>query len=304
MRPTRLASPAAIAMGAPQRHAPAATRGTGLAAHLLQLQRSHGNQAVQQLLGHSRSSAGPGGVIQAKRMHLTNKEEGTYKYYQAKGAALWKDMEDAAKAATPKDVDTTDAWKKRYTTEFSGIGTGNVTVSSGPPTIVAPYTNVFSGELDALTAAKYNFRDLDKQVETKVEPLPNSEVLWHQHRLALEKVGKSTRSPGDLTHITRAEVGNDETCKVVSIVHEGAFGSPREFKPGTPDFEALLYTPNVRPAAFMLKDHPSLKRTITRITTTPGEQPPSLIGPYYIEKVKSIQIDMAPRAASSEVKKP
>lgn len=110
--------------------------------------------------------------------------------------------------------------------------------------------------------------------------LPNSEILWQQYREVAKFHHKAdsnddeavVQSLKNINQITRAQVSNLTTLKVAYIADENQppkyFNPPKTWTPENEEFKALLGTPNVKSAVFLLNDHmDQLGKTIESIKT-------------------------------------
>ncbi len=241
-----------------------------------ELQRRVGNQQTSRWLSQPATVTGrtPGlGLVQAKRARLKDEDaknytrmEGHYETLKKKGDALWKDLHARLESRAADETGREDAYDARYQTKISG----QVVDSIVRGTANKPYMNTFSDDLKNIVHAVNDKTKIDTGREGK--PMFNSDILRNQHR---HLIGKRTdRTPGVLDYIIRPDITNEPTRAVISLLHGGdEAGTPdkaftRIWRPGQgADFFALLRTPNVGPAPQMLRDYPSLGRTIDRIET-------------------------------------
>jgi hypothetical protein len=109
--------------------------------------------------------------------------------------------------------------------------------------------------------------------------LHNSEILWQQAKLAAQThspQGSSQEIEGMLKNISsikRQMVENHETLVVMNMAYPDNkyWMTPYEFLPTTPEFFAVLGTPNVRSSACFLIDHfDQLVKTIEKIVINDG----------------------------------
>jgi len=303
------------------------------AATVLEWQRRYGNQVVAGLLAGAQAT----GRVQAKRQPFAGESSQSYgKSLAAYGASVQGTAHKQLGAVSPAVAapegqgreDTTTRFEERYATEQPSevkkdVWLVRTALKSSPKTYI--YVNEFDLDANAITAP-HNWREQDqtpdeaaslvealrKAGKTPAEirelklnglgagkgALENSEIFRNQHGLALAQAQRQRVEPGDIGMITRANVVNETTRRVVSLLHDGrdehdrpsdAWRVPQRWTwEDGEDFRALLYTPNVRPAAFLLLDHPSLGREISSIKTTPvgpAEEKIGLFDKLFIEIV-------------------
>lgn len=130
------------------------------------------------------------------------------------------------------------------------------------------YSNSFNVETGEFHAGN-NYREWDTKVAKK-EGLPpalnNSEIIWHQYKLAQrvaaekeKKSGKDDFKPSRLTSISREDISNAQTLDTIFLTNKGgavARGETVRLDDGNDDdVWALLGTPNGNSAVWLLMQH-------------------------------------------------
>ncbi len=130
----------------------------------------------------------------------------------------------------------------------------------------------YSNSFDTLTgqfSASINYREWDQEEADKNKlsaALPNSEIIWHQHRLAQrvanEKAKKENRNDfkaSRLNAISREQISNEQTLDTIFMSDGGGQarqGGEVTIEDGTdPDVWALLGTPNGNSSVWVLMQH-------------------------------------------------
>jgi len=286
---------------------------------ILALQGSVGNRAVQRLLADAgvarrvppvpvTSMAGSAPVVQCKRDAIyedeLDRDEGEiYDESKERGEKLeaklsewkakrakWISGEEARPGKLSKSERTSGRMNERgykTSTELAGKG-GTIKMKTGRGRnapggeLATPYDNLYDPQSGLFTAAN-NFKNLDTDEELP-EPMPNSEVIWHQFRTALKTealnssyptlaLGRRTFGPGQrksshdkvstegkLRSIRRDKVINKVTRDTIFWCDQGLEvmenrSEPVTVTPGSDDFSALLGTPNGNSAAWLLIQH-------------------------------------------------
>ena len=118
------------------------------------------------------------------------------------------------------------------------------------------YTNYYnrSGEF----TAAWNMKDYDEGKGSGA-PLPNSEIIWYQYKLALDKLNMphKTHKKGNLKQIHRATIINVQTKDTIYWCDKAveAEDAPQTVTSTDDDFWALLGSPNGNSSAWLLLQH-------------------------------------------------
>lgn len=187
---------------------------------------------------------------------------------------------------TPKVL--TGDWDKRYATSVDKDGRGNLdsaasqkyrdgdfystdTWSSNSDEIA--YGNFFNLTSGVMIAGS-NYAAKDKDVEG-TRRVDNTEVLFRQMCLVSQFVtGDPYAAARGLKELYCSSIANTITMDTVYMLGQSIRERSKEteYTPPSDEFYALLYTPNCRRLAFMLKDFPEAfaGRTITGIVVGPN----------------------------------
>lgn len=240
--------------------------------------------------------------IQAKRAKLDGEEQEDYAALLSNYTAMvakGKTISTSVDKAPEKDkAGITEAFQKRYDSFVEGDD-GMITVKTKPKSVErVSYYNLFLPETGAIKAIA-NYKTYDEEDGEKVKELNgtaalnNSDILMNQWILAKEKYKKNKEIKDDLPlkTIVRAGVMNKDTIKIVNMIHsEENLNAEVKSTSGSDDYYALISTPNVRPAAFMIKDYKkSLPKFIPSITTKIGD---GIDDHDSIDMIESIKIEM------------
>ena len=130
------------------------------------------------------------------------------------------------------------------------------------------YSNSFDTE-SGVFHASVNYRDLDQESadEEELSPaLPNSEIIWHQHKLAQQIARQKASGEGDdnfrpsrFNAISREQISNEQTLDTIFMSDGGSQAVKNEkvtIEDGkNPDAWALLGTPNGTSSLWLLMQH-------------------------------------------------
>lgn len=208
-----------------------------------------------------------------------------YLEHVAKGRKAWDMLQEVLTNEESQDVQTKADFVKRYgvtevaDSEVPSPAKSRIENKSGFLSLdtgkkgeketayrnsVNPLTGVIVGES--------NYAEKDPGVGR----LPNSEILYHQYKMAMEvnekHKGIESGSLSNLNKIVRNSIQGANAITVLDMcsmkMNEKLQG--KTFMPGEDDFFAILGTDNGKSAAFLLKDHPNEVgwKTITNITAS------------------------------------
>jgi hypothetical protein len=139
-------------------------------------------------------------------------------------------------------------------TAISSSGFANAVNPAAPPALGQdpPYQNAFDFGTGAVHAPhEYATKDAARLAGVG---LKNSEVIWQQYQMTVQGVN----SPAPISKFVSTDVVNEPTKAVLLIAYDddvAPWHGQREWGPKDPEFKALLGTPNVGAAAYMLIDH-------------------------------------------------
>ncbi len=183
----------------------------------------------------------------------------------AKGKKNLVKFAAALEQSEGKDVDNAADFERQYVTSAYGkTKDGKVTVASeqgasnnAADRYRAPYVNEVAGWGETLVASQ-NRKDLDQKSREALSMgargvMSNSDVLFHQYRLAKSMMKASKKKP--LKHVIRNNVAEKTTRPIMEYIKNTEEKQSVTCLEGTNHFLAILGTPNGSGVLWMVKDH-------------------------------------------------
>lgn len=312
-------------------HLRAADRGAVPTIQRRRSERPKGNQALFKLDGQSNFGSGKPFGSEERASAVWIGLEGVYEASLRKGTQLWEQLNDAREdyGLSPNTVTSTlqakraiyeERFREHYATRVSGLGGGVYETSTSgfveKDPDAQPKSNVYNNKMDLTTGtmhAVHDYATKDKarkhDAKHKGQPgyeeigLPNSEVMWQQYlavarsQFWYDKENRARALMGKLSRFVVNQAVNPTTQQVVFMAYPNGsttWFDPMTWDPSQDEFKAILGTPNVAPAVFMMLDHVDEigARTILEILTHGG--PDQLInvefGPSQIKEEQDLAL--------------